>query len=76
MNMLCLNELIYNANEFTTLNPLTQFEIRDLLIIDMPIINNIHLSFTNIVQYLTISFVIIIVMNTMTNKYMKIVYRN
>ena len=64
------------ANEFISFNPLTQFEIRDLLIIDMPIINYTHLSFTNIVQYLTISFFIIVVMNVMTNKFMKVVYRN
>jgi len=61
---------------FTILNPLDQFEIRDLLIMEIPLLNNIHISFTNMVLYLIISFTIIVIMNTMTNKYMNIVYRN
>lgn len=61
---------------FTTSSPLDQFEIRDLLTLDVPILNNLHISLTNMVQYLIISFIIIVTMNTMTNKYMSVVYRN
>ena len=63
-------------NMFTILNPLDQFEIRDLLIMEIPLINNIHISLTNMTLYLTISFIIIVIMNTMTNKNMNVVYRN
>ena len=37
-------------NTFLTeiLNPLTQFEIRDFLYLDAPLIGNIHISITNI----------------------------
>ena len=55
-------------------NPLEQFEIRDIALIDLPILNNFHLSLTNIVEYLMIAFIIIIVFNAMTNKTIKIVY--
>jgi F-type H+-transporting ATPase subunit a len=34
------------------LNPLSQFEITDLLALDTPLIGNIHLSITNIGFYL------------------------
>ena len=68
MNTLSLN----NFKEITS--PLSQFEIRDLLSIDAPILNNLHISLTNIVEYLIVSFVIIIMFNAMTNKSVKIVY--
>ena len=48
-------------NNFLISNPLEQFEIRDLLIFDAPILGNLHISVTNIVLYLLISFVIIII---------------
>jgi F-type H+-transporting ATPase subunit a len=35
-------------------SPLDQFEIRDLMSLDAPILGNIHLSITNIGLYLTI----------------------
>jgi len=55
-------------NNYITQNPLSQFEIRDLLILNIPIFNNIHFSITNITEYLAISFVIIIMLNSMTQK--------
>src|SRR5690242_21954923 len=36
------------------LSPLSQFEIRDLINIDTPILGNLHISVTNIGFYLTI----------------------
>jgi len=58
------------------LSPLTQFEIRDLLIFHLPLLNNIHFSLTNIVEYLSISFIIITVFNSMTHKHANILYKN
>jgi len=57
-------------------SPLDQFIIRDLITLDLPIFNNIHLSLTNIFIYLIISLFIIITFNSMTNKYVNILYRN
>ena len=57
-------------------NPLSQFEIRDLIILDLPLLNNIHLSLTNIAGYILISFILITIMNIMTNKNTNIVPRN
>jgi hypothetical protein len=57
-------------------NPLSQFEIRDLIILDFPLLNNIHLSLTNIAGYIIISFLIIFFMNIITNKNTNIVHRN
>jgi len=37
---------------FNSKSPLDQFEIRDLISIDAPIIDNLHLSITNIALYL------------------------
>jgi F-type H+-transporting ATPase subunit a len=36
------------------ISPLDQFEIRDLISLDAPIIGNMHISITNIGFYLTI----------------------
>lgn len=60
-------------NLFT--NPLEQFEIRDYVTIDMPILFNIHLSFNNMIEYLLKSFLIIILLNIMTTKINKILYK-
>lgn len=54
-----------NYNNFIANNeissPLTQFEIRDLFSIELPILNNLHISLTNIGLYLTIGFIFIVV---------------
>ena len=49
MNSNILNIITQEIN-----SPLDQFEIRDLLSIDAPILNNLHISLTNIGLYLTI----------------------
>jgi F-type H+-transporting ATPase subunit a len=46
-------------------SPLEQFEIRNLLSLDAPIIGNFHISLTNIGLYLTIGFFLIISMNVL-----------
>jgi F-type H+-transporting ATPase subunit a len=45
------------------LNPLSQFEIRDLLYLDAPLLGNIHISITNIGFYLIVGLVFIMIMN-------------
>ncbi len=42
-------------------SPLTQFEIRDLFSLELPILNNLHISLTNIGLYLTIGFIFIVI---------------
>ena len=54
-------------------SPLDQFEIRDLLSIDAPILANIHLAITNIGLYLTIGVIIALLVNKLANNYNKIV---
>lgn len=58
------------------LNPLEQFEVRDLIVLNIPVLNNLYLSVTNIILYLSISFIIILMLNSMTNKNVNILYRN
>jgi hypothetical protein len=60
-------------NEFNT--PLDQFEIRDYLILDAPILNNLHISLTNMVLYILISFFFIITIFGVLNKYPKFIFR-
>jgi F-type H+-transporting ATPase subunit a len=54
--------------------PLDQFEIRDYIIIDAPILGNAHISLTNIGLYITISFFILIILLGITNKIPKFIY--
>ena len=51
---------LINALWKDILSPLDQFEIRDLLSLDAPILGNLHLSITNIGLYLTIGALFII----------------
>jgi F-type H+-transporting ATPase subunit a len=53
--------------------PLDQFEIRNLLSIDAPILANIHISLTNIGLYLTIGTLVILSLNILATNYNKIV---
>jgi hypothetical protein len=69
-----LNKKIKLQNNLFT-NPLEQFEIRDYVTIDMPILFNTHLSFNNMIEYLLKSFLIIILFNIMTTKINKVLYK-
>jgi F-type H+-transporting ATPase subunit a len=61
-------------NLFTEVSsPLDQFEIRNLLSIDAPLLANIHLSITNIGLYLTIGAFIILSLNLLATNYNKII---
>ena len=62
-----LYNLNYDYKEI--ISPLNQFEIRDFFIIDLLMLNNIHLSFTNIGLYLVIGTLFIITLSLLnTNK--------
>ena len=57
-------------------SPLDQFEIRDLLSLDAPILANLHLSITNIGFYLITGMTIVLVLNLLSTNYNKIVSNN
>jgi F-type H+-transporting ATPase subunit a len=53
--------------------PLDQFEIRNLLSLDAPILGNLHISLTNIGLYLTIGTIFILSINLLATNYNKII---
>jgi F-type H+-transporting ATPase subunit a len=57
-------------------SPLDQFEIRDLLSIDAPILNNLHISLTNIGLYLSISLIFILAISILSTNNNKLVSNN
>lgn len=61
---------------FITRSPLDQFEIRNFLSLDAPILANLHLSLTNIGLYLTIAASIILVLNLSATNYNKVIANN
>jgi F-type H+-transporting ATPase subunit a len=54
-------------------SPLDQFEIRNLLSLDAPILANIHISLTNIGLYLIVGMLLILSLNILATNYNKIV---
>jgi len=58
---------------FIVLSPLDQFEIMDLISINFNILNNNHISITNIGLYLTISTLIILGINKLATNYNKLI---
>ena len=61
-------------NLFTEISsPLDQFEIRNLLSIDAPLLANIHISVTNIGLYLTIGTFLILSLNLLATNYNKVI---
>jgi F-type H+-transporting ATPase subunit a len=62
------------TNLFTNIpSPLDQFEIRNLLSLDAPILGNLHVSLTNIGLYLTIGAFLVLVLNILATNYNKVV---
>ena len=57
----------------TVISPLDQFEIRDIVSVNASILNNLHLSLTNIGIYLTVSCIIILILNLMATNYNRLV---
>lgn len=59
--------------EFNILSPLDQFEIRNLLSLDAPILGNLSLSLTNIGLYLTIGGCLVFVLSIIATNNERIV---
>lgn len=58
------------------ISPLDQFEIRNLLSLDAPILGNLHISLTNIGFYLIIGAFFILILNILSTNYNKLVSNN
>ena len=58
------------------LSPLIQFEIKDLLNLDAPILGNIHISITNIGFFLTIGALFIFTLSLLSTNYNKLISNN
>jgi F-type H+-transporting ATPase subunit a len=67
------NFFIFNSIENSILNPLDQFDIRDLISING---FNLHISITNIGFYLTIGFIFLLILNILSTNYNKLVSNN
>nr|YP_010963382.1 ATP synthase F0 subunit a [Harringtonia lauricola]WNK75971.1 ATP synthase F0 subunit a [Harringtonia lauricola] len=74
MNTLSINN--FNTINLEILSPLSQFEVRDLLSIDAPILGNLHISLTNIGFYLIIGGFIILTLNLLSTNYNKLISNN
>ena len=74
-----LNNSTFNSDylgvelEREVFSPLSQFEIRDLLSIDLPILGDLHISITNIGFYLIIGAFFLLVLKLLSTNYNKIV---
>lgn len=62
------------AHQITS--PLDQFEIRNLLSFDAPLLANLHMSLTNIGLYLTIAAFLTLTLNLLATNYNKVVANN
>jgi F-type H+-transporting ATPase subunit a len=69
------NFAILNLNREIT-SPLSQFEIRDLVSLDAPILGNLHISITNIGLYLVLGAFFILMLNLLSTNYNKLVGNN
>jgi len=54
-------------------SPLNQFEIRNLISLDAPILGNVHVSLSNIGLYLTTGVLLILSLNILATNYNKII---
>lgn len=66
--------MISNISYFTgIISPLDQFEIRNLLSLEAPVLGNMNISITNIGLYLVLSTFIILTASVLTTNYNKII---
>lgn len=63
---------LYKNYNTIVFSPLEQFEVRDLLSFDAPILGDISLSITNIGLYLTIGASIVLALNILATNYNRI----
>ena len=74
LNILIVRKKLMRSSLYTEISsPLDQFEIRNLLSLDAPILANLHISLTNIGLYLTIGVVIALILNILATNYNKVV---
>jgi F-type H+-transporting ATPase subunit a len=71
-----MSTLSINNKYKEILSPLNQFEVRDLLSLDAPILSSLHFSITNIGLYLTIGFLFILGLSLLSTNYNKLVSNN
>lgn len=72
--MSSLQQMNISINEFRNISsPLDQFEIRELLSLNAPILGHMHISLTNIGLYLTIGAFIALSLNILATNYNKII---
>ena len=69
-------ELNYTLKSQSIISPLDQFEIRDLLSLNAPILGDIYFSITNISLYLIIGTFVALILNIITSYYNKISLNN
>jgi F-type H+-transporting ATPase subunit a len=74
MSTLSLNNNFNTGIEI--LSPLNQFEIRDLVSLEAPILGNLHLSITNIGFFLILGVFFILTLNVLSTNYNKLVSNN
>jgi F-type H+-transporting ATPase subunit a len=65
--------MIYTNNLRDIASPLDQFEIRNLLSIEAPILGDMNISITNIGLYLFISVFIVLTTSVLATNYNKII---
>ena len=70
------NEVETLSSQIENISPLDQFEIRNLLSLDLSILNNLHISLTNIGLYLIISIIFILSLTILSTNNNKIVSNN
>jgi hypothetical protein len=58
------------------ISPLDQFEIRNLISLDAPLLGNIHISLTNIGLYLTIGAFLAFSFSIIATNYYRVVSNN
>jgi F-type H+-transporting ATPase subunit a len=63
---------LYKNYNTIVFSPLEQFEVRDLLSFDAPILGDISLSITNLGLYLTIGALIVLTLNILATNYNRI----
>jgi len=63
-------------NAFNNFSPLDQFNIRNLLSVDGPILAEANISLTNIGLYLTLSSLIVLALTILTNNNEKLASNN
>jgi F-type H+-transporting ATPase subunit a len=72
-----MSTLSFNNNLWgEVLSPLNQFEIRDLLSLDAPLLGNLHISITNIGFFLVIGAFFMLMINLLSTNYNKLISNN